>query len=212
MASLRDRFEPQLEIGLGIEVDYQPRMMDAIIDYLSRHQFDVVLLSIHWAADRQLHLPRNWQSGSPEEMTAAYQTTLLDATQRLQGYAEQGERPFDIIGHLDLFARYEQQFWQQVVPMDAGAVDDALQQLIAGDVVPEANTSGIRQGLGRPLPEPAMLERYRELGGRFVSIGSDAHLAEHVGADLAETAHQLAAVGLEGEAVFRDRVQTIIPF
>lgn len=212
VASLRERFAPDLEIGLGIEVDYQPQMLDAIIDYLDRHDFDVVLLSIHWAADRQLHLRRKWKGAGAAEMTAAYEATLLDASQRLRRYAEQGERPFDVIGHLDLVARYQQQFWQQVVPMDAGAVDEALQQLIEAGVVPEANTSGIRQGLGRTLPEPSVLGRYRELGGRFVSLGSDAHLAQHVGAGIAETAQALAAVGIEGEAVYRDRVQTIIPF
>lgn len=212
VASLRERFEPRLEVGIGIEVDYQPQMMEAILDYLSRHQFDVVLLSIHWAADHQLHLRRKWRAAGPAEMTAAYQATLLDATERLHRYAQQGERPFDVLGHLDLCARYEQQYWGRVAPMDAAAVDNALHQLIAAEVVPEANTSGIRQGLGRSLPAPSILGRYQELGGRFASIGSDAHRAADIGADIADTAQELAAVGLEGEAVYRGRVQTIIPF
>ena len=212
MAALRQRFEPRLEVGFGIEVDYQPDMFGAIVDYLSRHDFDVVLLSVHRAAGRPLHLRKKWRRASATEMTAAYQTTLLEATAQLRRCSERGERPFDVIAHLDLFARYQLRFWGQVVPMDAVAIDEALGHLVESEVVPEANTSGVRQGLGRPLPETSVLGRYRELGGRYVSVGSDAHRAEHVGADIEQTAHDLADAGLMGEAVYRNRLQTIIPF
>jgi histidinol phosphatase-like PHP family hydrolase len=48
------------------------------------------------------------------------------------------------------------------------------------------------------------------LGGRAVSIGSDAHHSSDVGAGFGEVAEQLQAIGFEGEAVFRERVRSTV--
>jgi histidinol-phosphatase (PHP family) len=209
---LREAYQPRLQIGLGIEVDYQPHLIEETVAYLSRHAFDVVLLSVHWAGDRPLHLPRLWRADNPAGMTAAYQKALSSALAVLTELGEQGERPFDILAHFDLCARYEHSMWGEVATLDAGWLDASLAQLLAAEVVPEINTSGLRQGLGRTMPDTAALQRYHALGGRYVSIGSDAHQARHIGADFAAVAASLIGLGFQGETVYQGRVPTIIPF
>ena len=39
----------------------------------------------------------------------------------------------------------------------------------------EVNTSGLRQVAGETYPSPAIVARFRELGGTRVTVGSDAH-------------------------------------
>jgi histidinol-phosphatase (PHP family) len=42
----------------------------------------------------------------------------------------------------------------------------------------EINTSGLRQAAAETYPSPAIVARYRELGGGAVTVGSDAHRAD----------------------------------
>ena len=45
------------------------------------------------------------------------------------------------------------------------------------------NTSGLRQELGDTMPSEWLLKRFYELGGEYVTIGSDAHRREDLAGD-----------------------------
>ena len=45
-----------------------------------------------------------------------------------------------------------------------------------------------------------------------MSIGSDAHHSRDIGAGFGQVAERLQAIGFEGEAVFRERVCSIVPW
>jgi histidinol-phosphatase (PHP family) len=75
------------------------------------------------------------------------------------------------------------------------------------------NASGLRQLPRETYPSAAIVARYRELGGRNVTIGSDAHRTEWFAYGLATAYRQAAHAGFES-LVFRrggDRVQVPIP-
>ena len=55
ISRLRSRYGDRLFVGLGIEICYQPDQMDFTLDYLARHEFDLVLLSVHWFSGKALH-------------------------------------------------------------------------------------------------------------------------------------------------------------
>jgi histidinol-phosphatase (PHP family) len=50
----------------------------------------------------------------------------------------------------------------------------------------EVNTSGLRQDVGETYPSAAIVARYRELGGRRVTVGSDSHRIQHFAYGLGE--------------------------
>ena len=50
-----------------------------------------------------------------------------------------------------------------------------LRALIESGTALEVNTSGLRQAAAETYPSPAIVARFRELGGTRVTIGSDAH-------------------------------------
>ena len=54
-----------------------------------------------------------------------------------------------------------------------------LHALVESGTALEVNTSGLRYSIGVPFPHAAIVARFRELGGRALTIGSDAHRAEH---------------------------------
>ena len=210
---LRRRFAPQLTVGLGIEVDYQAAQMEEIIGYLDRHAFDVVLLSVHWCGGRPLHLRRRWQGLTAADMRHDYLAELRGAAQACRDLAAAGRRPFDVVSHLDYVKRYLIDYWNAPLGRVADEdLDPILEGFIAADVIPEINTAGLRRDEAVAYPAYEILERYRELGGRFVSIGSDAHRSRDVGHGFSEVAARLQAIGFAGEAVFHDRRRRIVPW
>ncbi len=59
----------------------------------------------------------------------------------------------------------------------------------------ELNTSSHRYGLKDLQPSRSILKLYRDLGKRIITIGSDSHKPEHLGADLDSDMEELKALG-----------------
>jgi histidinol-phosphatase (PHP family) len=105
---------------------------------------------------------------------------------------------FDTIGHLDYVKRY-------LLPLRAPAefaaapelYEPLLHALVEGGVGLEMNTSGLRQSPAETYPPAAVVTRFRELGGREVTVGSDAHRAGSFAYGLAAGYRAVAEAGLE---------------
>ena len=64
------------------------------------------------------------------------------------------------------------------------------------------NTSCHRYGLKDLTPSRDILRLYRELGGTVLTIGSDSHKKEHLGAFIRETMDELKEMGFEQFCTF----------
>ncbi len=203
---LRERFGGPVFIGHGIEICYQPDRMDMILDYLRPRRFDVVLLSVHWFGGRALHVRQHWEGLDAASGTRAYLEAVLEAAQFVRELNNRGRRPFDVLGHLDLVKRYTQRYFETFDLRPHGElVEEILRTCIEGELVPEVNLSTLRQSLPEPSPGDWVVRRYAELGGEAMSLGSDAHRPEDVGAGLHEWGEVLKRQGIRNLAVFKDR-------
>ena len=72
-----------------------------------------------------------------------------------------------------------------------------LRALVESGTALEVNTSGLRHPVGEQYPPPHIVARFHELGGRAVTIGSDAHRAGQFGFGLPEGYAAIAAAGIE---------------
>jgi histidinol-phosphatase (PHP family) len=72
-----------------------------------------------------------------------------------------------------------------------------LQALVDTGTALEINTSGLRHPVGESYPPPAIVARFRELGGRALTIGSDAHRKNHFAFGLADGYGFAEAAGFE---------------
>ena len=90
-------------------------------------------------------------------------------------------------------------------------IDEILLTLIKNKTALEINTAGLRQPIGITSPDESIVRRYKELGGKLITIGSDAHYAEHLGAGI-EQGYELALkCGFDKVAVYQGRTPTLIP-
>ena len=201
---LRNVFGDRIFIGKGIEICYQPELINPILEFLRANDFDMVILSVHYFAGHAIHRKASWQGRTTEAVTRAYFETVLDAVRFCERLHEREGQVFHVLGHLDLVKRYAAR-WRE--DYDAGTasslVSDILRTCLSANLVPEINTSGWRQGVGASLPGEDMVREYASLGGTTMSLGSDAHVSEHIGADFDRAVEMMTKAGIQHAATFR---------
>jgi len=83
--------------------------------------------------------------------------------------------------------------------------EPVLKAVIDKGLTLECNTSGLRQNMGECLPNEDLFRFYYELGGRDIIVGSDAHHAKDVGANLSDGIQMLKSIGFTKTARFKNR-------
>jgi histidinol-phosphatase (PHP family) len=159
-----------LAIRFGVEVTWDAAWEMDTRDHLGRHAYDFTIGSVHVYRESPYASPNvaGWVKGRPlAEIVAPY----FDA---VEAAARSGL--FDALGHIDFVKRY---LVPHVSAADLAAAPELYERmlvaLVESGTALEINTSGLRQASSETYPAPAIVARYRELGGRRVTIGSDAH-------------------------------------
>lgn len=135
----------------------------------------------------------------------AYLEALLTAMEELPD--------FDALAHIGYAARYAPpgEAATPLICADApDLIDEVLRRLIDGGRALEVNTSQTASG-GAPIPGEDILRRYFALGGRRVTLGSDAHRPDAVASGFADAAAMLRRVGFTEYAVYRRRERVAFP-
>ena len=158
-------------------------------------------------APRRIPTREEAEAVSREKEAARYRHFFEVTLKRLQAYD-----CFDSLGHLDFVVRYgpnRNQFYDFKTYGDI--ISAILELLIRKDKALEVNTGGFKYGLGHPNPCEDVLKRYRELGGKLLTVGSDAHVPGFVGYEFDRTAELLKELGFREYALYRKRVPQMLP-
>lgn len=120
---------------------------------------------------------------------------------------------FDSLAHLTYPFRYLPERWRNGdYSRFQTVIDEILTTLAANGKALEINTSGIRKGQGMTSPDLPIIKRFYELGGRRITIGSDAHREHEVGSDLEIAADLAQKAGFTSYTVFIGRQPHSIAF
>ncbi len=191
--SAADRWGPRgVQIRFGVELTYDRSWEADIRAHLRRHAYDFTIGSVHDRLESPYHprRVREWVAGRPmAEIVAPY---FLE----VEAAARSGL--FDAIGHIDVVKRYLHPY---VLPAAFAAqpelYDPILRALVDSGTALEVNTSGLRHPVGESYPPPAIVARFRELGGHAVTVGSDAHRAAQFGFGLPDGYAAISDAGIE---------------
>jgi histidinol-phosphatase (PHP family) len=187
---MRGRYGNKIRVARGLELGVQTHTIPAYERLLERYgdRLDFTLLSIHQVGDREFWNGAFQEGRTQEEFTMAYYEELLSVVEKFHGYS--------VVAHLDLIRRYDP---TPEGPLPFSAVRDIvakiLSRVIADGKGIEVNTSGWRYGLDGPQPTDDVLLLYRDLGGKIITLGSDSHKPEHLGAYLRVAQDRLRALG-----------------
>ncbi len=100
------------------------------------------------------------------------------------------EIDFDVLAHLTYPIRYIQGDYK--ISVDISRYDEIIEAIFKETIkrgrALEINTSGLRQKYGKTFPQFKYVKWYKELGGEYITFGSDAHCVHDLayGIDIAE--------------------------
>ena len=90
-------------------------------------------------------------------------------------------------------------------------IDEIFSLLAEKDKPLEINTSGLRQPIGRTMPDESLVRRFKEMGGKYITVGSDSHYIEHMGAGIEQGMQIAKNCGFDSVLIFRHRQPVEIP-
>lgn len=200
----RRLFEGRLEVLRGVELGQATQSLESADAALRAREYDIVLASMHNLPGMQDFYFIDMNEQNPRELFGRYLDELL-------GLAEWGR--FDVLAHLTYPLRYIEGTYHikiELAPFTE-SIDAIYRRLIANGKGLEINTSGYRQPYGQAMPGLWCLRRYRELGGKIITFGADAHAGRDVGANLTDGIALAKKAGFESYAVYREHKPCFYP-
>jgi histidinol-phosphatase (PHP family) len=199
----RKGFAGELVLLTAAEVDFNRRTIDQVERFLSQHDYDFVIGSVHYGDGGEIIFLEYFESRTIDGVFLPYFDEIEAAVD--SGW-------FDTIGHLDLPKRYAPKTHRTYDPLAyKERLAPIFAKLIANEMSFEINTSGIRQTPKTSMPGPAIVRWYVEAGGRLITTGTDSHAPQTVGAGLAKTLDMLELCGIDSVSSFRNRKRTQVP-
>ena len=184
----RERFAPMLAVKTGMEFGVQSHTAERFHALFEQHAdaWDFIILSIHQVGNEEFWNGTFQKGRTQDEYNMQYYEEMLRVVQRFDDWS--------VLGHLDLIKRYDAAGpWPDENARDI--VAEIMKEAIRRGKGIELNTSSIRYGLSDLTPSEDILRLYRDLGGRILSIGSDSHKPEHLGAHIPMMRERLQAIG-----------------
>jgi histidinol phosphate phosphatase HisJ family len=202
-AELNSRYG-DITVLRGIELGEPLQSPEQTAIALGLCEYDFILCSLHNIAGEEdfyfLHPDRD----QAQELIRRYFDELLETVRWNE---------FDSLAHFTYPLRY-------ITDRDGVQVDmeryqpimtEILATLAANGKALEINTSGLRTPAGFLLPTVEYVKRFRELGGKYITLGSDAHVPEHMAVGMREGIAAAKEAGFTAATVFINRQPTEIP-
>ena len=205
IADLREKWAGRLTVKCGLELGVQTHTIPQYDALWERYgdQLDFALLSVHQVGDAEFWTGEFQEGRSQEEYNRAYYQELYDVATSFDHWS--------VLAHVDLIKRYDPA-GALGFPANRDLVAATLEHAIAQGKGIELNTSSVRYGLADSQPAEEIWRLYRDLGGTVVTLGSDSHTPEHLGAYLRHYQRYLASLGFEGFYTYDHMVPTFHPW
>lgn len=189
----------KIKIKLGIELGqphFDPETCSLI---LKSYPFDFVIGSVHNIVKDYDLYHYDYNKIDHVEVFEFYMKELLTMAK---------ESDFDVMGHLTYPLRY---MWAQArKTIDLKSYEqqwrELLEILIERGKGIEVNTSGLRQSIGQFLPPIYLVKLYKELGGKIITLGSDAHRPSDITCGIIDGIAMIKEAGFDEITRFEGRI------
>lgn len=176
----------QIAIKMGLEFGMQMHTIPQYEDLFAKYPFDFIILSIHQVENKEFWTQDFQRGKSQKEYNERYYEEMLKIVKAYHNYS--------VLGHMDLITRYDENGIYPFKKVEA-VISEILKIVISNGKGLELNTSCHRYGLQDTTPSVDILKLYRDMGGEIITIGSDSHKPEHLGAYINEAKGLLKRLG-----------------
>jgi histidinol-phosphatase (PHP family) len=199
---LRGLFAGQLVLRAGIEIAEPHLYPQETAEVLRRAPFDYAIGSVHFVGKNMMFNGEYFQTHTADEVYSSYFAEM----DRMVRSAD-----IDIVAHFDIPARTGKPIFGYEPARYEEKIRSALKTCIERDLALDINVSGLRKPARIIMPDPLILQWYAEMGGRRVTLGSDAHRLPEVILHLEKAIQAIQAVGIDQIMQFEQRQAKFIP-
>ena len=196
---LKHRYNKIISLKFGLEFGMQAETIPKYRQLFAHYPFDFIILSVHQIENKELWTQEFQQGRTQKEYTLRYYAEILELVRQYKDYS--------VLGHLDLIRRYDKMGsypFEKIKPI----LTEILKIVITDGKGIELNTSSHRYDLRDLTPSVDILKLYHELGGRIITIGSDSHKKEQLGAWIKDAKRSLRNLGYREFCTF-DQMQPV---
>ncbi len=206
---LNEELGPDFRVLKGVEISegfWHPEVYRSLMESVS---FDVVLGSVHLVRFKGMETAYSGLDFSRCEpsVVSSYTDAYFDDVLTLLDTVD-----FDVLCHLTCPLKYIRGRYGIVLEEERylGKIHRILEKVIKKGVALEVNTSALSI-LGDLMPKESILKLYYDLGGRLVTLGSDAHTAGRASEGIATAVNVLKKIGFSHTYYFLERKPVAIP-
>lgn len=189
-----------LPVQLGLEIDFFPDTIDAVLELIEPHPWDFLIGSVHWIGP--------WAIDSSE---VAWEFERRGVDQAWSEYFElveslAGSGAVDVLAHVDVCKKYGFRPEAEPIDMYAAVVEAAA---LTGTAV-EVSSQGLRNPAGEVYPSPRFLQMFHDAGVP-ITLASDGHTPAQAGWGHDEVVTAARAAGYVSRLSFDRRRRTPLP-
>ncbi|MDE6953778.1 MAG: histidinol-phosphatase HisJ family protein [Erysipelotrichales bacterium] len=196
---LQEEFKDQITIKIGVEIGLDVEFIDKINQFVEAYPFDYVIGSIHVIHQTEFYDPALFFKNKTKE--EAHREFFLKTLECVKVFD-----CFQCLGHLDYICRYgpyhdksvDHQLYQDII-------DQIFQTLIKKGKGIEVNTSGYRDRKDCGFPNFRQVQRYFEMGGRIITVGTDSHTSDRIGEYVEDVVKHYKEIGFKDVSTFTKR-------
>ena len=189
-----------LPVLLGLELDFFPDTIEAVLELLEPYPWDVLIGSIDWIGAWSVD-----HRGAVEEFDRRGVETAYDQYFELETLlAASGS--VDVLTHVDVVKKLGHRHPSPPTELYESVVSAAVS---SGTAV-EVSTAGLDQPIGELYPAPDFLQMFYDAGVP-ITLASDAHHPEHCARDFDVAVAAARRAGYRQRLQFHERVGELVP-
>ncbi|MCY6482877.1 histidinol phosphate phosphatase [Clostridium aestuarii] len=157
---------------LGIELGMKEDALEENKKLCEKYKFDYVIGSIHVINNIDIYEELFYKGKSKKEVYLQYFNAMLNCVK--------SHDFIDSLGHIDYISRYARFPDTEIYYNEyKEVISEILKTIINNDIVLELNAKRLNNN--KNIKEMINIyKRYYELGGKYVTLGSDAHTSENI--------------------------------
>jgi histidinol-phosphatase (PHP family) len=189
-----------LPVKLGLEVDFFPRSIDAVLDLLAPYPWDFLIGSIHWVGGWSIDHGDVVHEFERRGVARAYEDYFAWET------ALAASGAVDALAHADVVKKHGHRLPEPALDLYRKLADAAA----AGGTAVEVSTAGLYKPVGEMYPAPELLGAMHE-AGVGITLASDAHFPREAARDRDLAVAAARAAGYTHRLRFTRRVGELVP-
>ncbi len=189
-----------LPVQLGLEIDFFPETIDAVLELIDPYPWDFLIGSVHWIGPWAIDSSEvDW-----EFARRGIDQAWSDYFELVQALA--GSGVVDVLAHVDVCKKYGHRPEAEPIDMYAAVVEAAA---LTGTAV-EVSSQGLRNPAREVYPSPRFLQMFHDAGVP-VTLASDGHVPEQAGWAHDEVVAAARAAGYVSRLSFDRRRRIPVP-